>query len=241
MNIENNWIELQDVWKIYGRGDTSLEALKGVSLEIKRGEIVSIMGPSGCGKTTLLNCMSGLDEVSKGVIRIGHTDQTRLKPSQRDAYRAQHMGFVFQSYNLIPVLSAAENVEIPLLCQGVKPRSARELAIEALSRVGLRERAGHRPSEMSGGQQQRVAIARAIVNRPYIVWADEPTGALDSSTTTMVMDLIEHLNRKEGITFVIVTHNPEVAAYADRTFYMDSGRVVDMRTRAAILTGGREA
>jgi putative ABC transport system ATP-binding protein len=235
-------VEVQDLWKIYGHGDNSVEALKGVSLEIEAGEIISIMGPSGCGKTTLLNCLSGLDGISRGKILIEGKDQFALKAKHRDAYRAHHMGFVFQSYNLIPVLTAAENVELPLLCQGMKPREAREKAIETLCRVGLRDRAGHRPSELSGGQQQRAAIARAIVNDPIVVWADEPTGALDRKTTLMVMDLIEHLNRTDGITFVIVTHNPDVAEYAGRTFYMDSGKMVDEQVsnrgiRKGILEG----
>ncbi|MBO9606227.1 MAG: ABC transporter ATP-binding protein [Paenibacillaceae bacterium] len=226
---DNALIQVQHLWKIYGLGESGIEALKGVSLGIAKGEMIAIMGPSGCGKTTLLNCMSGLDDASRGKVLIDGTDVSSLRPRLRDAYRASKMGFVFQSYNLIPVLTAAENVEMPLLCLGVKPKEARERAIEALSRVGLRARDKHRPGELSGGQQQRVAIARAIVNRPLIVWADEPTGALDSKTNAMVMDLIEHLNRKEHIAFVIVTHNPDVAGYANRTLFMDSGKIVDER------------
>ncbi|WP_309122343.1 ABC transporter ATP-binding protein [Paenibacillus sp.] len=233
MHADRSFIRLRDLWKIYGHGENGLEALKGVSLDIAKGEIVSVMGPSGCGKTTLLNCLSGLDDVSRGEVWIEGTNYASLQAKQRDAYRAKHMGFVFQSYNLIPVLTAAENVELPLLCAGAKPKEARERAVLALSRVGLQERAGHRPGELSGGQQQRVAIARAIVNEPLIVWADEPTGALDSKTTIMVMDLIEHLNRTERITFVVVTHNPDVAGYADRTLYMDSGTVIDERKTPA--------
>ena len=231
MSGEQALIEARDVWKMYGQGDNCLEALKGVSLDIARGEIISIMGPSGCGKTTLLNCLSGLDDISKGEVRVDGVDYAALRPHQRDAFRARRMGFVFQAYNLIPVLTAAENVEMPLMCSGVKPKEARERAVEALTRVGLKERANHRPGELSGGQQQRVAIARAIVNKPSIVWADEPTGALDSKTNVLVMDLIEHLNRVEGITFVIVTHNPDVAVYADRTLYMDSGKVIEERAK----------
>lgn len=236
-------VRAEDVWKIYAHGDNGVEALKGVDLEIGSGEIVSIMGPSGCGKTTLLNCLSGLDPITKGKVAIGEVEQAELKEQERDQYRAKHMGFIFQSYNLIPVLTAVENVELPLLCVGMRPSEAREKAMEALSRVGLSDRSGHRPGELSGGQQQRVAIARAIVNRPLIVWADEPTGALDSKTTIMVMDLIEHLNRTEGITFVIVTHNPEVAEYASRTLYMDSGHIIHDRVAAGAskrtgLSGG---
>ncbi|HZG56152.1 ABC transporter ATP-binding protein [Paenibacillus sp.] len=233
MDIERPIIEAQEVWKMYGHGEAGLEALKGASLRIAPGEIVSIMGPSGCGKTTLLNCLSGLDDMTRGRVLVEGADVAALPLKRRDALRAGRMGFIFQSYNLIPVLTAEENVELPLLCAGVRPKEAREKALLALSRVGLRERAQHRPKELSGGQQQRVAIARAIVNQPAIVWADEPTGALDSTTTVMVMDLIEHLNRTERITFVIVTHNPDVAAYADRTLYMDSGSIVDERGPAS--------
>jgi len=233
MNIEHPIIEAQEVWKVYGHGDTGLEALKGASLRIAAGEIVSIMGPSGCGKTTLLNCLSGLDDMTRGRVFVEGTDVSGLPAKRRDSLRAERMGFIFQSYNLIPVLTAAENVELPLLCVGMRPKEAREMALQALSRVGLSERSQARPKELSGGQQQRVAIARAIVNRPAIVWADEPTGALDSTTTGMVMDLIEHLNRTERITFVIVTHNPDVAGYADRTLFMDSGSIVDERGSAA--------
>lgn len=229
MNTAKPLLSVQDLWKIYPYGDYRVEALKGVSFEAARGEMITIMGPSGCGKTTLLNCLSGLDTIDRGSIRINGVDQTALKSRARDDFRANHMGFVFQSYNLIPVLTAAENVELPLLSLGVKPKFARESALEALSRVGLHDRSGHRPSELSGGQQQRVAIARAIVNQPFIVWADEPTGALDSNTTDMVMDLITHLNRTENITFIIVTHNPDVAQHSHRTLYMDSGHVIQYR------------
>jgi putative ABC transport system ATP-binding protein len=236
LNAARTLVVANDVWKIYGYGNGGVEALKGVSLEIAEGEMVAIMGPSGCGKTTLLNCLAGLDDISGGQVWMDGQDQFSMTAQERDAYRASAMGFVFQAYNLVPVLSAEENVELPLLCQGMKPKEARKRAIEALARVGLRERSTYMPLEMSGGQQQRVAIARAIVNKPRIVWADEPTGALDSSTNTMVMDLIRHLNRTEAITFVIVTHNPAVANYADRTLYMDSGRVVSEQRRN---TGGR--
>ncbi len=198
-------------------------------MELHAGEIAVIMGPSGCGKTTLLNCLSGIDQVTEGVIQFAGMESSRMSERQRDAFRAANTGFIFQLYNLVPVLSAAENVELPLLCSGVKPKLARERALEALTRVGLREREHHRPSELSSGQQQRVALARAIVNRPKIIFADEPTGALDSRTNEMVMDLIEHLNRTEQISFIIVTHNPDVARYAHRTFYMDSGQLISER------------
>lgn len=222
-------IEVADVWKIYGTGENRVEALRGVSFTIEPGEKVAIMGPSGCGKSTLLNSMSGIDTVSRGRILLEGTDLHAMKEVQRDRYRAEKMGFVFQSYNLIPVLSAVENVELPLLCRGISAKESRKRAAEALGRVGLKERAGHRPAELSGGQTQRVALARAIVNNPRVVFADEPTGALDRTTTGMVLDLFDHLNRVDGITLVIVTHDPEVAERADRVIYMDSGVIVQER------------
>ncbi len=167
------------------------------------------MGPSGCGKTTLLNCLSGIDTTSRGVIYFEEQLLSSYSEQKRDQLRAQQMGFVFQSYNLVPVLSAIENVELPLLCQGIPVKTAREKALTVLERVGLLERMNHLPAQLSLGQQQRVALARSIVNKPKIVWADEPTGALDRQTTDMVLDLIEHLNSKEKITFVIVTHDPK--------------------------------
>ncbi|KRE99410.1 hypothetical protein ASG89_28020 [Paenibacillus sp. Soil766] len=229
MNALQPHLQVKELWKIYPYSDNKVEALKGISFDVSKGEMIAIMGPSGCGKTTLLNCVSGLDTINQGNILIDGVAQNEMNSKSRDAYRAKHMGFIFQAYNLIPVLTAVENVELPLLGMGMKPKLAREKALEALARVGLRDRSSHSPSEMSGGQQQRVAIARAIVNQPLIVWADEPTGALDSKTTVMVMDLIAHLNRTEGITFIIVTHNPDVANYANRTIYMDSGHIIQNR------------
>jgi len=229
MSLPQPLIEAENLRKIYSSGGHRLEAIRGVSLTLFQGDVVSVMGPSGCGKTTLLNCLAGLDEPDGGTVRIGDRDLYAMKPGERDLFRLESMGFLFQNYNLIPVLSALENVEVPLLCQNLPPKEARSRAIDALIRVGLQERAHHRPAELSGGQQQRVALARAIVNRPTIVWADEPTGALDSRTTDMVMDLIDHLNRIDGITFVIVTHNPEVAERSHRVLYMDSGTIAQYR------------
>jgi len=225
-------IAANEVWKIYDAGSHAVEAVKGVSLEMSRGEIVAIMGPSGCGKTTLLNCLSGIDIATQGNVIVEGRNLNRLKERERDAFRAANTGFIFQFYNLVPVLSAAENVELPLLCSGVRPASARERALDALARVGLRGRESHRPAELSSGQQQRVALARAIVNRPKVIFADEPTGALDSKTNEMVMDLIAYLNRTEHIAFVIVTHNPDVAGYAHRTLFMDSGQIISERRAA---------
>jgi putative ABC transport system ATP-binding protein len=188
--------------------------------------MVAVMGPSGCGKTTLLNCLSGLDDVDRGVIRIEGQDISVLKDRARTFYRARRMGFIFQVYNLLPVLSAVENVELPLLVGDVKPSRARALAEEALDRVGLLEWASHRPGELSGGQRQRVTVARSLVNNPAIVWADEPTGALDSVAATEIMDLLKDLNRNRGLTIVLVTHDQGVGNMCDRIVRMRDGEIV---------------
>jgi putative ABC transport system ATP-binding protein len=188
-----------------------------------RGELLAIVGPSGSGKTTLLNCLSGLERIDGGEILVEGADLAGLRDNQRTAYRGRFMGFVFQAFNLLPVLSAAENVELPLLLQGAGSRQARDRALETLEKVGLGGRAGHRPDQLSGGEQQRVAVARALVHRPAIVWADEPTGNLDSESTDAVMALLIQLNR-EGQTVVIVTHNPQIAA-AGRIVRMRDGRI----------------
>jgi putative ABC transport system ATP-binding protein len=188
--------------------------------------MVAIMGPSGCGKTTLLNCLSGLDDIDSGEVLIDGIDIAFMSDKTRTSYRAENMGFIFQTYNLLPVLSAVENVELPLVVSGVKPRQARARALDALERVGLRDRAQARPSQLSGGQRQRVTVARALVNDPAIVWADEPTGALDSRTSNDVMTLMEELNRSQGLTFVIVTHDARVGERCDRTIRMQDGLVV---------------
>src|SRR5688572_1554346 len=194
-------IEVDDLVKTYSSGDTQVQALRGVSLTVNRGEMVAIMGPSGCGKTTLLNCISGLDHFNSGNVRIGGVDLASMNDKQKTSYRAFNMGFIFQTYNLLPVLSAVENVELPLVVSGVNARQARELAMQALERVGLPDKAKSRPSQLSGGQRQRVTIARALVNDPAIVWADEPTGALDSKTADEIMDLMEQLNAEKSQTF----------------------------------------
>jgi putative ABC transport system ATP-binding protein len=214
----------RDVWKIYGVGDNSVPALQGVNMEIHRGEMVAVMGPSGCGKTTFLNCFSGLDEISKGVVTLEGTDIHRMKDRDRSAYRAKRTGFVFQSYNLLPILSAVENVELPLLISGVNRTEARQRATEMLKDLDLADRVGHRPSELSGGQQQRVSLARALVGRPAIVWADEPTGNLDEEGSHQVTSLLRELNRKFQQTIVVVTHDADVAAVCDRTLRMRDGK-----------------
>jgi putative ABC transport system ATP-binding protein len=219
-------IEANNVIKTYNTGKIRVEALRGVDLFVGRGEMVAIMGPSGCGKTTLLNCLSGLDTIDSGTIKIGGSDLSTLSDNDRTEYRAQNMGFIFQFYNLLPVLSAVENVELPLVVSGVNPRRARERAMNMLERVGLREWATHRPAELSGGQRQRVTIARALVNEPAIVWADEPTGDLDSETADDVMGLMVDLNRRNQQSFVIVTHDPRIADMTNRIIRMKDGVIV---------------
>jgi ABC-type lipoprotein export system ATPase subunit len=226
IGMENDLaIEVQDLVKTYATGDVKVQALRGVSLEVREGEMVAIMGPSGCGKTTLLNCISGLDFFDGGEVRIGGVDLAGLSDKQKTSYRAHNMGFIFQTYNLLPVLSAVENVELPLIVSGVNARYARELAMRSLERVGLADRAKNRPSQLSGGQRQRVTIARALVNDPAIVWADEPTGALDSRTADEIMTLMEEMNQQHGQTFVIVTHDAGVGRRCDRLVTMSDGLI----------------
>ena len=218
-------IQAVDVYKTYDTGTAKVPALRGISLSIAPGEMVAVMGPSGCGKTTLLNCLSGLDKIDSGNIFLEGKDLAKLSDRERTQYRALRMGFVFQVYNLLPVLNAVENVELPLLLSGVKPKAARERALAALDQVGLREWATHRPAELSGGQRQRTTIARALVNRPAIVWADEPTGALDSTTANEIMGLMRDLNQKEGLTIVAVTHDANVGAQCERLISMSDGLI----------------
>jgi putative ABC transport system ATP-binding protein len=194
---------------------------------IKRGEMVAIMGPSGCGKTTLLNCLSGLDEIDEGAIYIDGKALSDMSDTERTRYRARRMGFVFQFYNLLSVLTAVENVELPLLLSGVPGKRAREQAIASLRLVGLEERAQHTPGELSGGERQRVTIARSLVNNPAIVWADEPTGDLDSTNAGEIISLMSRLNREQGITFAIVTHDINVGRRADRIVRMMDGKIVE--------------
>ncbi len=218
-------IEATGVQKVYASNGLRVRALRGVDLGVRRGEMVAIMGPSGCGKTTLLNVLSGLDDLSDGEVYVDGESIKGMSDKRRTRFRAEKMGFIFQSYNLIPVLSAVENVELPLLVAGKKPKKARQWAQDALEMVGLSDQAKKRPAQMSGGQQQRVTVARSLVNNPAIVWADEPTGALDSETSKGIMDLLVRLNESQQQTFVLVTHDAAVAARAHRTINMRDGRI----------------
>lgn len=216
----------QDVWKVYGEGETAVTALQGISVEILRGEMLAVMGPSGCGKTTFLNCFSGLDDITRGTVTLEGTDIHRMADAKKSEYRALRAGFVFQSYNLLPILSAEENVELPLLIAGKGAREARERARETLSQLGLGDRLGYRPAQLSGGQQQRVSLARALVARPAIVWADEPTGNLDAEGSRQVVQLLRQLNQQFRQTMVVVTHDEEVASACNRTLRMKDGQFV---------------
>jgi len=217
----------EKIHKTFRSGEIEVHALRGVDLTIGTGEMVAIMGPSGCGKTTLLNTLSGLDSFDDGEVTIEGTSLADMNDRRRTDYRARRMGFVFQSFNLLPVISAVENVEMPLLVSGVRPAQARRRALESLESVGLADRASHRPMQLSGGQIQRVTVARALVNSPALVWADEPTGNLDVGSSTEVLGLMQRLNREEGQTFVIVTHDPQVAALCGRIVRMKDGEIVE--------------
>jgi putative ABC transport system ATP-binding protein len=226
--MENgNIIEATAVHKIYDTGKVRVHALRGVDLKVKRGDMVAIMGPSGCGKTTLLNCLSGLDDIDSGAILIDGVDLSALSDAKKTEFRARRMGFVFQLYNLLPVLSSIENVELPLLLSGISVREARGRAERALEQVHLSEWAAHKPSELSGGQRQRVTIARALINEPAIVWGDEPTGDLDSMNAGEIMDLMVNLNEQSNQTFVLVTHDSNIANRTNCIIYMTDGLIVD--------------
>jgi putative ABC transport system ATP-binding protein len=221
-----------DAHKTYNSGPVTVHALRGVNLEIPRGEMVAIMGPSGCGKTTLLNCFSGLDDLTSGDVQIEGVSLRGMDDNAKSRYRSRRMGFVFQSYNLLPVLTAAENIELPLLVAKVPAKESRRKALALMEQVELNGWAGHKPAQLSAGQQQRVAIARALVNDPAIVWADEPTGNLDSETSAQIMDLLVRLNRGQRQTLVLVTHDAIVSSRAHRILRMRNGQIVE-ETRSA--------
>ena len=216
------------VRKVYRSGAGEVAALDGLDVEVCDGEFVAVMGPSGSGKTTLLNCLSGLDDLDAGTVRFDGVVLHDMADGDRTRQRAQSMGFIFQAFNLIPVFNAVENVELPLLLAGHSPKQARHRAIDTLDRVGLGDRTTHRPMELSGGEQQRVAIARALAGTPRLVWADEPTGALDTETAGSVMDLLSDLHH-DGLTLVLVTHDVEIGAAAPRLLRMVDGRIVEDR------------
>src|SRR3990172_4454462 len=218
-------VEARSIRKTYDTGAVRVDALRGVNLTLAQGEMVAIMGPSGCGKTTLLNCLSGLDSLDDGEIVIEGTPLSEMSDRARTDYRARRMGFVFQFYNLMPVLTAVENVELPLLLARVDGDEARRRALDALGLVGLRERASHVPDALSGGERQRVTIARSLVNDPAIVWADEPTGDLDSENATEIVELMRRLNTERGLTFLIVTHDIAVGRKTDRIVRMVDGEI----------------
>ena len=221
---DTNILVATGVRKVYRTTAAAVEALKDLSVCIKRGEFLAVMGPSGSGKTTFLNCLSGLDDIDGGSVLVDGNDIHKMSDQKRSGYRARSMGFIFQAFNLIPVFTASENVELPLLLAGVAPSEARQRADETLERVGLGHRQHHRPNELSGGEQQRVTIARALAGQPSIVWADEPTGNLDSETAHSVMDLLRELN-SEGLTVVLVTHDPEIGAMSQRVIQMRDGEI----------------
>lgn len=219
-------IELRSLFKVYGRGDARVHALDGVDLTIAQGEFVAIMGASGSGKSTCMNIMGCLDVPTAGHYRFRGVEVGSLARDQLALLRRHYIGFVFQSFNLLPRTSAVENVELPLVYRGMRSRERREQAMAALDRVGLADRAGHTPAELSGGQQQRVAIARALVSDPSIVLADEPTGNLDSARTREIMALLDELNRERGITIAMITHEPELVRDLPRAVVFRDGRIV---------------
>jgi putative ABC transport system ATP-binding protein len=220
-------IEIRGVTKTYRRGGEAIEVLHGVDLDISRGDFVALMGPSGSGKTTLLNLIGGLDTPTAGIITVDGRRIDQLGSGDLSRWRAANVGFVFQFYNLLPVLSAQRNVELPLLLTGLSAAQRRRHAEIALTLVGLRERAGHKPKELSGGQEQRVAIARAIVSDPTLLVCDEPTGDLDRATAHEIMLLLQMLNREHGKTIVMVTHDPKAAEYAQRALHLDKGTLAE--------------
>ena len=222
----------EGVRKIYRSGADSIVALHGLDLVVPQGQFLAVMGPSGSGKTTLLNCVSGLDEIDAGRVLVDGLSIHELSDKERTKHRAKEMGFIFQAFNLIPVFTATENVELPLLLSGVRENDARIRARETLERVGLGHRLDRRPMELSGGEQQRVAVARALAGKPRIVWADEPTGNLDSEMAASVIELLGELHA-EGLTIILVTHDPNVAAHADRLITVRDGRLVEDK----VLTG----
>jgi putative ABC transport system ATP-binding protein len=224
-------VEAHDVERRYGQGETAVDALRGVSLAVRRGELTGIMGPSGSGKSTLMHILAGLDRPTAGEVEIGGTPISKLGDTELTKLRRRHIGFVFQFFNLLPMLTAEENVVLPIELGGTKPD--KEWVDEIISRVGLADRRKHRPSELSGGQQQRVAIARALVSKPTVVFADEPTGNLDSTTSTEILQLLQESVRDYGQTIVMVTHEARGCEIGDRTLFLADGCIVRELGRAS--------
>lgn len=218
-----------DLQKIYGHGETEVRAVDGISIDFGDGQFTAIMGPSGSGKSTLMHCMAGLDSISSGKAFIGDTDISTLNDKQITALRRDRLGFIFQSFNLVPTLTAKENITLPLDIAGRKVNQ--EWFDEVVVRLGLKERLNHRPSELSGGQQQRVACARALVSQPEIIFGDEPTGNLDSNSSAEVLSILRNAVDKDGQTVVIVTHDPKAASYADRVVFLADGQIADELTK----------
>jgi putative ABC transport system ATP-binding protein len=215
----------EDLVKVYGQGDAAVRALDGVAVTFPAGQFSAIMGPSGSGKSTLMHCMAGLDRVTSGRVYLGDTQVTSLSDKALTVLRRDRVGFIFQAYNLVPTLTAAENITLPLDLAGRRPDS--EWLDSVIQTVGLRDRLGHRPAELSGGQQQRVAAARALASRPEIVFADEPTGNLDSKASAEILEFLRRSVREFGQTIVMVTHDPVAASYAGRVVFLADGRIVD--------------
>ncbi len=220
-------IQTCDLRKSFEFGDVVVHALRGVSIEVPQGQFVAVIGKSGSGKSTFMNILGCLDRPTSGTYRLQGRDVSDISADERAELRSEQIGFVFQAFNLIPRTSALENVELPLVYSGATLSEQRTRAVAALERVGLTDRADHHPSRLSGGEQQRVAIARALVNRPRLLLADEPTGNLDTNTSLEIMRIIEQLNREEGITVVLVTHERDIAAYADRVLTFRDGEIID--------------
>lgn len=221
-----NLIEIKNIYKYYRMGDTVVKAIDGLSLNLDEGQILCILGKSGSGKSTLLNSIAGLEKVDKGEILIGGHDITKLSEKDLTIFRQLNLGFVFQSYNLLPILSALENVSLGLAFKGVSKEEREKISFEILKKVGLEDRVYHKPKELSGGQQQRVSIARAFANNPKIIFADEPTGNLDTNTSKDIMDLITDMIHKNKQTMIIVTHNEELTSYADKVIEMKDGKII---------------
>lgn len=224
-------IQIAGVTKTYLDGKIGVQALRGVDLEIEEGEFTAIAGPSGSGKTTLLNLMGGLDTLTSGSLQLGGREISRMSDRELSQTRLDQIGFIFQSYNLIPVLTARENVEFTMVLQGVPPAERKARALDILERVGLADQVDRRPAALSGGQQQRVAVARSIITRPKVVLADEPTANLDSETGAQLLDMMRKLNREEGMTFIFSTHDPMVMEYSRRLIKLQDGRIVSDETR----------